>query len=482
MEKRCGWLLVLGVLFLLSVPALADEGGVKKTAAQQATKVMSTLKELGLSGGVQMLSINGDNLTDFNDESAGAVDSDSFGSIVTRIRVAWDLAVSDDTSAKVEVQNINVSGDGADFRNTGSADDENDLELYQGYAQIKGLGGTEVNLKAGRQELVYGGEMLLGDADFYGGLSHDALKLNWARENYWVDFFWSKLSEGNAARTGTSGGLTGDIGTLAGAPPDKDLDLWGLYGSVKVNPDWNLDAYALKNRDRRVGPGDDERLTYGARLAGTAMGNLGASAEVALQTGDVDVPPGPGVLGQGDIDARAYEINVHWDFKDQQYSPRLGVMFANASGDEDDDDEDVETFNPLFGDSHHRYGNSDLFTLTNLDYWGIYVTASHEKWSGGFKWNMYEADKGDDTTGGAGGTVITTRGTVGTATSETRDEDVGDGWDAWVGYNYSDAVNFLLNFSMLSPDDFIEQSFAPLNTETSDDDAWRLYVQMQLKF
>ena len=62
-----------------------------------------------------------------------------------------------------------------------------------------------LNLTFGRQELAYGTELILGDNDFYGGLSHDGLRGDFLFSNdSSLSLFWAK--EGELSRTDATPG------------------------------------------------------------------------------------------------------------------------------------------------------------------------------------------------------------------------------------------------------------------------------------
>ncbi|HEU5181828.1 MAG TPA: alginate export family protein, partial [Candidatus Polarisedimenticolia bacterium] len=68
----------------------------------------------------------------------------------------------------------------------------NDIELYQAYINLSEIGGSKWDIKIGRQEIVRGTEFLLGDNDFYDGISHDALMGSWNAEHFSLDIWWAR--------------------------------------------------------------------------------------------------------------------------------------------------------------------------------------------------------------------------------------------------------------------------------------------------
>ena len=152
-----------------------------------------------------------DNFTDFDDDN-----SDSGLMYPYRARLAAEGHFSKDVIGYAEFQMFGVWGDGTPNRagnpfgvidgisftgpgfgltpveqNIGNSAG-NSVDLYQAWIGLNNIGGTTLSLKIGRQEIVKGSEMLLGDSDFYSGLSHDGIVGCWQKDSFDLDVWMTR--------------------------------------------------------------------------------------------------------------------------------------------------------------------------------------------------------------------------------------------------------------------------------------------------
>ena len=227
-----------------------------------------------------------------------------------------------------------------------------EVNLYQAYVNVKDLWGTPLSLRAGRQELSFGAEFLLGNnstAPYFTGLSFDALRLTYATDLFKVDAFAAKLAESYK-----------NFGK-------GDTDLYGVYGSYLGIEDVTLDAYWLYLRDDTV-PGEDVDIhNFGLRGSGK-VGSFDFEAEVAYQFGGVDGQPSACPLGYGEADVEygtlGGQLIVGYTF-DTVWQPRVFGLFAYyGAGDADDSfwsNDRTLPFNRLFSDFQY----SDFLDLNS---------------------------------------------------------------------------------------------------------------------
>ena len=110
---------------------------------------------------------------------------------------------------------------------TGRRDEQN-LDVHQGYALIKELLTPGLSAKIGRQELSYGDQRLVSPLDWSNiGRSWDALKLRYAPGDFWVEGFYSVITENF------------NFGA------EDDQEFWGLYASLVTVKDHEFDAYVF---------------------------------------------------------------------------------------------------------------------------------------------------------------------------------------------------------------------------------------------
>src|SRR5439155_7580490 len=149
-------LLALGVVLMVAPPVMAQEE-----------------KPFTIHGEVRYRGEYDTNTTDFD---SNVHDTAMFWPY--RVRIAAEGHFSKDVSAWIEIQNANTGGVAGPTR-TGFGFDGSDVELYQGNVTLDQLWSKNFSLRIGRQEIVAGNELLLGDLDFYAGITHDGGVGNW---------------------------------------------------------------------------------------------------------------------------------------------------------------------------------------------------------------------------------------------------------------------------------------------------------------
>ena len=319
---------------------------------------------------------------------------------------------TDDVSAVIELDSYEIWG--TNFRdsyifsaNAPQSPFANDVDVYQGYIEMREAWGHPLTVKIGRQEILFGSEWLVGNNDTaaaFTGLSFDAITVNYAADAWNVTGFWSKLAE------------TGAI------EEDGDTDFSGVYFSYTGLEDWVVDAYWLYIRDAAEpvlttanggiagGVGDTiEDIfgvdqyedvttihTFGLRGAGI-FGQFDFEGEIAYQTGDARSvvagglnaglagffnPDPASLLGNiyGDDSAEYdnFALNVELGYTfDTSYQPRiyLGAAFFEGEDNREDsfgdflrsllpfaEDDASISFNRLFSDWEYSefLSNTDL--------------------------------------------------------------------------------------------------------------------------
>ncbi len=256
---------------------------------------------------------------------------------------------------RVSPQNVRVWGDVA----TMATNDLNN-SFHEAYAQVKL--GKLVQIKAGRQELVYDDHRIFGNVDWaMQGRSHDVLlfKLNpdtihdihvgfalnankesFFKENYLLpqykamQFLWY---HGHFNHTGISFLLLNN-----GMPY--------LDGSIERV------AYS-----QTIGP----RFTY-------KKNNTNAEAAVYIQSGHLGVNK-----------VKAYSFSGNLTYKPQTFiSTGLGFEYLSGKS-SNDESRDIKSFNPLYGTNHKFNGYMDYFYvgnhINNVGLVDIYCTLGFEK-------------------------------------------------------------------------------------------------------
>ena len=424
-------ILALGVLVLIAPPAMAQED-----------------KPFTIHGEVRFRGEYQNNAQDLDDN---ADDGGAF--FPYRVRIAAEGKFSKNVSTWIELQNSGVAG-GSFFGPTKAgfvtASGEG-VELYQGNMTLDQLWSKNFSLRIGRQEIVAGNELLLGDLDFYAGLSHDGGVGTWNLKNVNVMVWYTRPVEGST--TNAAGFLPPDQVAIGAT---STIHFLGGYADWTFKKDQSFDVYLMALNDRGA---TSNVQTIGGRYAHDATDRNGLiwNIEAAIQTGDAST----GV----DASGRVIEGWIGYNWKSGSKVHRVYGRLESATGD-DGSTADYEGFIPLFGDFHNRTGRGDWFQLADastglaggvgagglqavaVGYNGFY-NDRHEFGGQYWSYSLQEDNAGDD--------------------------DLGTAIDVWYGFNYSRNVNFVVSLSQLQPGD-------ALSGGGIDDSVTRLYGQARLRF
>src|SRR3989442_331957 len=256
-------------------------------------------------GGEARIRYEGRNNTLLN---SGLKANESAASHRIRVNVGYDL--TPDVSFFAQIQDVRIYGTEGPINAAGatgagqagigavSAQNQNGsgLDLHQGYILVKNLGLPGLSLKVGRQEIMYGDHRLFGNFNWSQvGNSFDAAKLMYSTPMMDVDLFWARVFDtevGGGCATGNNN-CSGVIfpGGTAAAPVKgtTNQDIYGLYVTLKVVPNWTIEPYYFLLQDTRPAvaaafaltpqAADQTRSTLGGRINGKAR--LDATAELA---------------------------------------------------------------------------------------------------------------------------------------------------------------------------------------------------------
>jgi hypothetical protein len=262
--------------------------------------------------------------------------SDDF--FLERLRINLDFKVTDDIEVFMQPQDQRTWGQEATVLS-----DERNLDLHQGFAELRNLLGEPISVKVGRQELQYGDQRLISPLDWSNiARAWDGIKLRYAPGSWWIDGFYTVIR--NAL-----------IGT------GEKQDFWGFYASYRGVENHEFDVYVLGReiRDNSLvsetgQSGDLIDETAGARIKGAAAG-FDYTVEAMDQYGR---------LSTDRVKAYAYAATLGYTFN-APWKPRLGAEYDFASGDRNPADGKHGTFDPLFPYQHFYQGFADIFAFKN---------------------------------------------------------------------------------------------------------------------
>lgn len=311
---------------------------------------------------------------------------------------------------------------------------DSSTDLYQLWFMAKEFAGLPMNLKMGRQPLVYGDQRLIGHLGWKDqARTFDAAKTEWMIGDHQIDLFWSKINE------------TEEVNLRGITPKDfqtsqsKDENLYGAYGMFKLTQGaWknSLDVYYLVweegNLERNV-------QTYGFRLAGGAA-NVDYTGEFVWQSGDWS----KGVSQQ----ANSFDVKAGYTLP-HLWNARIGAEYAYGSGDDDPSSGDHKTFVFPFHTNHAFYGLQDFFSWGNMK--ALNGTLSVKPMNGPVTvkvdfWKFELAEAADQWL-----TVVGNAPRVHVNSNSSDSTDAGQEWDITVKYGYSKNLKLVGGYSVFIP-------------------------------
>lgn len=250
------------------------------------------------------------------------------GYLLSRFMVHGDLNVGTHVRAFVQLASAFVTGRKGGPRPV----DEDLLDVHQAFLDlaidIASLG--LLTLRIGRQEVDYPSARLIAVRDGANvRLSFDGVRAMQRIGTWHVDVL-------ALAPVETARGVFDD-----GWEPGQRL--WGLYSSGPVVADaLALDVYYLgllrENAVFDQGSARELRHSVGARLSG-GVANVDYNTELVFQFGS---------FGAGSIRAWTAASDTGYTFASVRWRPRVGGQANVTSGDNDRNDVDLQTFDPLF--------------------------------------------------------------------------------------------------------------------------------------
>lgn len=219
------------------------------------------------------------------------------------------------------------------------------VDLKLGYVDWNDAAGAW-KVRAGRQELIYGEERLVGGTDWNMiGRSFDGIRFAYTRPGWDLDGFAARVADRGLDETNQD--FFGVYATLLKPRPAIHLDLYGL---------WLRDGLEQVGEVPTEGIENSSIFTVGFRAFGQASG-FSYNVEVAGQGGD---------RATDDHEAWAVASRAGYTFT-PKCKPHVAVGYDLASGDADPADGDSREFVNLFPTNHGFYGYMDYLGWRNVE-------------------------------------------------------------------------------------------------------------------
>jgi hypothetical protein len=263
-----------------------------------------------------------------------------------RARLGVEIRPVPDVKAVVQAQDSRVLGEEKSGSSFSTLANTRNLDLHQAYFELSNLFAGGLSVAAGRMELAYGNQRLIGAVDWNNvGRSFDGLRVRYDADAWQADLFSMNTGETNvppSAATPPAVAAQRDTGSLFS----------GLYASLRMLERHQLDTYLLHEWTRSESvPGsvDLSRFTAGAFLKGATEGFL-YDAELAGQFGT-----------KSGMTVRAFLVAIQAGYTVGEpwlQSVNLGADYLSgtAAG-----SAAYGTFDPSFHTGHKFYGFMDYF-------------------------------------------------------------------------------------------------------------------------
>lgn len=315
----------------------------------------------------------------------------------------------------------------------------NPMDLRQGYVSLNFEGELGVQFRAGRQELSFGGERLIGPADWGMSKTFDALDLGLNYGPAKLDFFAGSVVQIDNCRFDRH-------------KPGEHV--YGAYGSIKsLLPGMTVEPYLLFKQNLQIKSetsvlGDALVLSPGVRLAGKTPGRLDYTVETVLQKGS---------YSSDRVSAFAQSYVAGWTVADIALKPRLSAEYSYASGDAQRKDGIRGTFDQFYPSNHGYYGMIDQFGWKNLVNWRTgydCMILKNLKFRLDFN-EFYLATVQDSLYGSSGSAVL--------SNYKATSNHIGSEINGVALYQWSRTWRFGAGWGRLFAGDYLKQSKAPVN-------------------
>ena len=410
------------------------------------------LKDIALTDGVS-LTLGGQlRLRYENWDNFAFVPANDDDFLLGRLRLHADLTLGDHLRVFVEARSADTTS--RDLPGGRRPIDRDTLDLQNAFADLilPEVGGVQLTLRPGRQEMNYGAQRLIS-------------ALDWVNTRRTFDGGRILASAGAWKVDGIAARLV-QVDPTAFNDEDSGRDLYGVYATrgFKETAVKTVDLYWLvadnQTNTFATAAGAENRDTFGARVAGTCpLTGVELDLEGAWQTGDV--------AGQ-DVEAHMIAVGLARKVPFCPLGSTLTAGYDLASGDGDKTDGELGTFNQLYPLGHKYFGWADFVGRQNIQNLqvGLDIPVGKAKASVAHHW--FTLDEKGDALYNAGGAIQR-------AGSATADDEAGRELDLLVNWPLDSHLNLSAGWSRFFAGEFLSDTGAA-------EDVDFLYSTVQLTF
>jgi Alginate export len=226
---------------------------------------------------------------------------------------------------------------------------EDSFDLRQAYVDFGNVEGGKFALRAGRQELAFGEQRLIGHVSWLNtARSFDAVRASYRTKDYRVDAFVSSVvnpREGEFDKRTDANNFHGIYASFNNLVPKGTIEPYLL---------WRV-ARGVRSEAGTIGKLDFK--TTGFRVIGKLPANFDYGAEIAEQAG---------AFGSDYLRAWGGHWVLGYSLSGVKFTPRLVAEYNYASGDHSPTDGRRGTFDQLYPTPHDKYGLADQVGWRNL--------------------------------------------------------------------------------------------------------------------
>ncbi len=366
---------------------------------------------------------------------AGFRPDDGDGYLLTRVRLNMRIQPTSWMRFFVQGQDAHILGED-EAKVAPLPPNQDDFDLRQGYVEFGDVEKSRFGFRAGRQELAFGSQRLLGTANWLNTpRSFDGFRTTFRGNGFQVDAFaacMDKIVTRKFNKCVPGNNIYGGYGTLSKLLPHTSIEpflFWRRQSGVKSE----------------AGPlGVMNQATIGFHWSVKPAKGIDYDVEMARQAGSV---------GSDSISAWAGHWVAGYTFMNSRHKPRVFSEFDYASGDSNAADGTRATFDQIYPSGHDLYAMTDQIGLKNIEMIreGLEFTPA-AKWRLTAKYGSYWLANTHDALY-SGASAALARSAAGTA-----GRWVGQELDFVAAYNYNKRTAFSAGFGHLFPGTFLKNT------------------------
>lgn len=380
--------------------------------------------------------------------------------VLNQTRIWADADVNEHLRVFIQLQDARTFGaEGTTVGFANTYGENSILDIHQGYFDVRNLFDLPLTVRVGRQEIVWGDHRVIGNFVWSNvGRTFDGGRFMWDTDSIHAEAFAVTVDE--------DGFLAVD------GDDNSDESIYAaLIGFKKLIPNGLLELMYIQKNDQDDTSSHYAATGYTAQASGDPLviHDFGIRIDGKLPNFDavdytVEAHGQVGDYGDMNQQAWAFAGRAGYTFKEVAWKPRIGFEYAYASGDDDTDDNDHETFDNLYPTNHWQgnYGFIDLLSWQNVhDFRGNIKVSPSNRLTVQVDYHYFLLDEEEDGWYLANGSVAVARPVGGfTENSDNLAQEV----DLTISYDLYKNVKILAGYSFFGAEDWIEDTIGDIDT------------------